>query len=161
MTSNIGSKAIRYGTSLGFRTSDEGKDYESMKSRLLDEVNRRFNPEFLNRIDEIVVFHSLGKEEMLSIVDILFLQLSERLRERGLNIELNDEARNILVEEGFDPVFGARPLRRAIQRMLEDPLAEEILTEKYDRGDTIQIKKRGDKLVFEKMAQEDVKTEKV
>ncbi len=160
MTSNIGSKEIRHGTSLGFRTSDEGKDYESMKSRLLDEVNRRFNPEFLNRVDEIVVFHSLGKEEMLSIVDILFLQLSERLRERGLNIELNDEARTKLVEEGFDPVFGARPLRRAIQRMLEDPLAEEILTEKYERGDTIQIKSKGNKLVFEKMAQEDVKTEK-
>jgi ATP-dependent Clp protease ATP-binding subunit ClpC len=150
MTSNIGSKEIKQGTSLGFHRTDDGKDYENMKRRLLDEVNRLFNPEFLNRIDEIVVFHSLGKEEMLAIVDIMFSEIKERVKEKGFDIVLHEEARNLLVEEGFDPAYGARPLRRAIQRLLEDPLAEEILTEKYARGDTIFVKMKNCKLVFEK-----------
>jgi ATP-dependent Clp protease ATP-binding subunit ClpC len=154
MTSNIGSKEIKHGTSLGFRTKDEGKDYESMKQRLLDEVNRRFNPEFLNRVDEIVVFHSLDKAEMMKIVDILFSKMRERMKERGIEIELNDEARELLVEEGFDPSYGARPLRRAMQRLLEDPLSEEILTEKFKRGDRIHVLRKEGKLSFERVVKE-------
>jgi ATP-dependent Clp protease ATP-binding subunit ClpC len=160
MTSNIGSKEIKHGTSLGFRTKDEGKDYESMKQRLMDEVNRRFNPEFLNRVDEIVVFHSLGKPEMMKIVDILFSKMKDRMKERAIEIELNDEARELLVEEGFDPSYGARPLRRAIQRLLEDPLSEEILTEKFNRGDRISVTRREGKLTFEKIAGKEKKAEK-
>lgn len=151
MTSNIGSKEIKQGTSLGFHKTDKGMNYENMKNRLLDEVNRRFNPEFLNRIDEIVVFHSLGKEEMFKIVDIMFSEVVERVKERGISIELSESGRELLVEEGFDPTFGARPLRRAIQRLLEDPLAEEILTEKYTRGDTIRVKRKENRLIFEKI----------
>ncbi len=151
MTSNIGSKEIKQGTSLGFHKIEVGRDYENMKRRLLDEVNRRFNPEFLNRVDEIVVFHALDKEEMLTIVDIMFLEIKSRVKERGFDIELSENAKDFLVEDGFDPTFGARPLRRAIQRLLEDPLAEEILTEKYTRGDAIFVDKRGDKLIFEKV----------
>ena len=131
-----------------------------MKRRLLDEVNRLFNPEFLNRIDEIIVFRSLGKEEMLSIVDILFSEVKGRVKEKGFDIVLGEEARNLLVEEGFDPAYGARPLRRAIQRLLEDPLAEEILTEKYVKGDTIFVKMKDCKLFFEK-ASKGVAIEKV
>ena len=160
MTSNIGSKEIKQGTSLGFQKTDDGKDYENMKRRLLDEVNRLFNPEFLNRIDEIIVFHSLGKEEMLTIVDILFSEVKGRVKEKGFDIVLGEEAKNLLVEEGFDPAYGARPLRRAIQRLLEDPLAEEILTEKYVKGDTIFVKMKDCKLFFEK-ASKGVAIEKV
>lgn len=161
MTSNVGSKEIKQGTSLGFRMKNEGKDYESMKQRLMDEVNRRFNPEFLNRVDEIVVFHSLGKQEMMKIVDILFLKIKERMKERGIEIELNDEARELLVEDGFDPSYGARPLRRAMQRLLEDPLSEEILTEKFKRGDNIQVIRKEGKLGFEKIIKGKKKEEKI
>ena len=160
MTSNIGSMEIKRGTSLGFHKSDEGRNYESMKNRLLDEVNRRFNPEFLNRVDEIVVFHSLGKKEMLKIVDILFSLVRLRVKERGFDIILSNDSKEFLVEEGFDPSYGARPLRRAIQRLIEDPIAEEILSEKFMRGDTILVERKGGKLVFEKM-KKGVKAEKV
>jgi ATP-dependent Clp protease ATP-binding subunit ClpC len=150
MTSNIGSKEIKRGTSLGFHKSDDSANYEGMKTRLLDEVNRQFNPEFLNRVDEIVVFHSLGKEDMLKIVDILFEKVKTRVKEKGFNIVLSDEAREFLVDEEFDPTFGARPLRRSIQRFLEDPLAEEILIEKFDRGDSIIVVCKDKKLGFER-----------
>ncbi len=150
ITSNIGSKEIKQGTSLGFHRTEQGRDYENMKRRLLDEVNRKFNPEFLNRVDEIVVFHALDKKQMLSIVDIMFEKVKARIKERGFDIQLTKEAKEMLVESGFDPNFGARPLRRAIQRLLEDPLAEEILTEKYKRGDTILVNSKDTKLVFEK-----------
>jgi len=160
ITSNIGSKEIKQGTSLGFHKTEQGRDYEHMKTRLLDEVNRTFNPEFLNRVDEIVVFHALDKKEMLSIVNIMFEKVKERVKERGFDIELRDKAKELLVEEGFDPDFGARPLRRAIQRLLEDPLAEEILTEKYKRGDTILVGREDNKIIFEKTKKE-FSTEKV
>lgn len=160
MTSNIGSKVIRHGTSLGFRKADEEEGYGSMKKKLLEEVDRRFNPEFLNRVEEIVVFHSLGKKEILQIVDIMFSKVRDRLKERGIDIKLSDPARELLVEDGFDPSFGARPLRRAIQRLLEDPLAEEILTEKHEKGDTILVNRDKKKLLFEKINQ-DVTAEKV
>jgi len=160
MTSNIGSKEIKHGTRLGFHKTGENGDYENMKTRLLDEVNRRFNPEFLNRVDDIVVFHALGKKEMLSIIDIMFSKVKSRVKERGFDIELSEKSREFLVEEGFDPSYGARPLRRAIQRLLEDPLAEEILSEKFIRGDTILVERKDNKLVFEKIAK-GVATEKV
>ncbi len=160
MTSNIGSKEIKHGTSLGFHKTGENGDYENMKTRLLDEVNRRFNPEFLNRVDDIVVFHALGKKEMLLIIDIMFSKVKSRVKERGFDIELSEKSRELLVEEGFDPSYGARPLRRAIQRLLEDPLAEEILSEKFMRGDTILVERKDNKLVFEKIAK-GVATEKV
>lgn len=160
MTSNIGSKEIKHGTSLGFHKTGEGRDYEDMKRRLLDEVNRRFNPEFLNRVDEIIVFHALGKKEMMAIIDIMFSKVKSRVKERGFDIELSEKSKELLVDEGFDPTYGARPLRRAIQRLLEDPLAEEILTEKYSRGDNIYVDMKDNKLVFEKIAK-GVATEKV
>ncbi|OQX56093.1 MAG: ATP-dependent Clp protease ATP-binding subunit ClpC [Candidatus Cloacimonas sp. 4484_209] len=160
MTSNIGSKVIKHGGSLGFRKTDEGMDYENMKARLMDEVNRRFNPEFLNRVDEIVVFHTLSKKEMMAIVDIMFDKVKMRVKERGLNLVLADKAKELLLEEGFDPTFGARPLRRAIQRLLEDPLAEEILNEKHKSGDTILVNRKNNKLTFEKLTRS-IATEKV
>ena len=126
MTSNIGTREISKGVTLGFQR-EPGLDYEKMKERLLEEVKRTFNPEFLNRVDEIVVFHSLGREEMKKIVEILVEEVKDRLKEKSIELSLTDEAKDLLIEDGFDPNYGARPLRRAIQRLLEDPLSEEVL----------------------------------
>jgi ATP-dependent Clp protease ATP-binding subunit ClpC len=147
MTSNIGTSRIRKG-SLGFGTREEEIDYDKMKERILAEVKTVFRPEFLNRIDDILVFHPLDKKHMSEIVDILFTELRERLKEKGLDIELTEDAKELLIEEGFDPNLGARPLRRAMQRILEDPLSEEILKEGYKRGTRITVVRKGDLLGF-------------
>jgi len=127
MTSNIGAREIRSSKSLGFTKETSESTYEQMKSKVTDELKRLFNPELLNRIDETVVFHSLGKPEILQIVDILTADVAKRVAEKSIAFALTDRAKEFLVEKGFDPVFGARPLRRAIQKHLEDPLAEELL----------------------------------
>jgi ATP-dependent Clp protease ATP-binding subunit ClpC len=127
MTSNVGAREIRASKSLGFVKESEQSSYDQMKSKVTDELKRLFNPELLNRIDETVVFHPLGKPEILQIVDILLTDVSKRIAEKNISFALTDRAKEFLVEKGFDPVFGARPLRRAIQKHLEDPLAEELL----------------------------------
>jgi ATP-dependent Clp protease ATP-binding subunit ClpC len=131
LTSNIGSAAITREAALGFAGArhDEGSDadYREMKSKLMKELRKLFRPEFLNRVDEVVVFHELKREDIEQIVDIQMRMLNARLDEHQLSLELSDAARELLVEEGYDPQFGARPLRRAIQRMIEDPLAEKLL----------------------------------
>lgn len=129
MTSNIGGTLINKSKrTLGFVSQEDAqRDYEEMKTLVLDEVRKTFRPEFLNRIDEIVVFHPLSKEDVSKIIDILVSDLRERLKSKGLDVVLAKSAREFLIEKGFDPVYGARPLKRAIQQYLEDPLAEEIL----------------------------------
>ncbi len=127
MTSNVGAREIRSNKSLGFAKESEESSYDQMKSKVTDELKRLFNPELLNRIDETVVFHQLGKPEIIQIVDILLADVSKRIAEKNISFALTDRAKEFLVEKGFDPVFGARPLRRAIQKHLEDPLAEELL----------------------------------
>jgi ATP-dependent Clp protease ATP-binding subunit ClpC len=127
MTSNLGARQIRGGKTLGFQKEDASSSYEQMKQKLMEETRRTFNPEFLNRIDEIIVFHSLGMREVLQIIDILLSDVSKRLKEKGINFELTPQAKEFLAEKGFNPTFGARPLKRAIQKLVEDPLAEEIL----------------------------------
>ncbi|NSW78014.1 MAG: ATP-dependent Clp protease ATP-binding subunit [Chthonomonadetes bacterium] len=142
MTSNIGARSIQGEPSMGFLSSAKPKEetereYESMKGRIMEELKRTFRPEFLNRIDEIVVFHALTFNEILQIVDLMVARVAQQARAQGIELEITQEVREMLAREGFDPQFGARPLRRAVQRLIEDPLAEEILLGRFSEGDTV------------------------
>ncbi|MGB2578345.1 ATP-dependent Clp protease ATP-binding subunit ClpC [Elusimicrobium simillimum] len=139
MTSNVGAREItNKGGGLGFAPqNNEAQEHDKMKQNVMEEVKKVFNPEFVNRIDEIVVFHSLNKEHLSEILDINLKKVTEKLQERDLHILLSDSARNFLIERGFDPKYGARPLLRALQRDLEDPLAEDILKKGYPNCSTI------------------------
>ncbi len=148
MTSNIGTKDIKKGGGVGFTHQRGDIPYDQMKTTVLEELRRRLNPEFLNRVDEVIVFHALEKEHMFKIVDILVGDVSERLKERGSVIELTPAAREFLVEKGFDPEYGARPIRRVIQRYLEDPLAEEMLKGAFSDGGVIVVDRGDEGLVF-------------
>ncbi|MFO8143649.1 MAG: ATP-dependent Clp protease ATP-binding subunit [Dehalococcoidales bacterium] len=144
MTSNIGAELIRKGSSIGFSvTSDEEKnrqqDYERMKDKLLGELKKTFRPEFLNRIDGVVVFHPLNKEHIRSIVDLMLAVVTERLAEKSIKLEVTDAAKDFLGEKGYDEVYGARPLRRVIQDMVEDKLSEGVLSCKFQSGDTAVV----------------------
>ncbi|MDI6703541.1 MAG: ATP-dependent Clp protease ATP-binding subunit [bacterium] len=149
MTSNIGAREIFQGTSLGFRTQDAKHSYEKMKEKVLAETKKVFTPEFLNRIDEVIVFHSLSEEDMLHIVELMIKRLNERLADQNIKIELEDGAKRFLIEKGFDPSYGARPLKRAIQNYIEDPLSEEMLQGRFKKG-TILVNVKDEKLTFEK-----------
>ncbi len=148
MTSNIGSKEIMRGTHVGFKKPDKGIDYEQMKEYLLEEIKDKFNPEFLNRIDESIVFQSLDRKMMALIVDIFFDEVRERVEEKGFEISLTEEAKEFLIEKGFDPEFGARPLKRVMQRQLEDKLAEGFLKGKWEKGNKIVVSIEGNDLIF-------------
>ncbi|MDI6839721.1 MAG: ATP-dependent Clp protease ATP-binding subunit [bacterium] len=147
MTSNIGTRELKR-AKIGFETKDEAIDYESMKSRLLEEVKKVFRPEFLNRIDEILVFRALGRSEMGKIVDLLFSELQLRMKEKGIALVLDNSAKELLIDEGFDPNFGARPLKRTMERMLEDPVSEKILEIGFKRGTKIIVVRNKEKLDF-------------
>jgi len=151
MTSNMGTRQAAAGKTLGFQKADPKTDYDKMKERILDEMKRTFNPELINRIDETVIFHSLDKGHILLIIDILTKNLVKRLSERNIDIEIAPEAREFITDKGWDPNFGARPLKRALQKYLEDPMAEELLKGEYG-GDCQVLVKRdmdADKLDFE------------
>lgn len=150
MTSNLGGEFInKTKSSIGFvESSHEEKEYEAMKTSVLAEVKRTFRPEFLNRLDEIVVFHQLTRDQIKIIIDILMDDVRKRLKEKSLEIHLTEGSQDFLVQEGFDPVYGARPLKRAIQRYIEDPLSEELLRGRFNEGDVISVELRNKKLVF-------------
>jgi ATP-dependent Clp protease ATP-binding subunit ClpC len=148
MTSNMSARAVSKGVSLGFQKDSEVGDYERMKENLLQEVRKAFNPEFLNRLDEITVFHTLTREHIKDIVDLLINQLNTQLIERGVTLELEPEAKEFIATDGYDPSFGARPLRRTIQRLIEDPLSEEVLKGHFKDGGEIVVRLEGDQLVF-------------
>jgi ATP-dependent Clp protease ATP-binding subunit ClpC len=141
MTSNIGAASISKNQSFGFSIGDEsGLSYDEMKSRVMGELKKVFRPELLNRIDEIIVFHKLAKEEIKSIIDLRGLKhLREQMAARGVTVELTEEAKDLLVEKGYDPAMGARPLRRAIQRFIEDPLADYVLGRQLEEGSTVLV----------------------
>jgi ATP-dependent Clp protease ATP-binding subunit ClpC len=144
MTSNVGASEIARNTPLGFSVGDEdaGMTYDDMKGRVMGELKKVFRPEFLNRIDEVIVFHKLTKEEITEIVDLLLLRIRESLTERELQLELTEAANDFLVEKGWDPSMGARPLRRAIQRYIEDPLADFVLQSQLpEEGGTVMVDK--------------------
>jgi ATP-dependent Clp protease ATP-binding subunit ClpC len=139
MTSNLGARDISKGGGLGFHSKDPRSSYEVIRDKVKEEVDRVFNPEFLNRVDDTIVFHPLTREEIGEIVHILLRDVRERLAEESLTLKLTDPAVAFLVERGFDEKFGARPLRRAIQRYLEDPLSEKILMAEFASGDEIEV----------------------
>ncbi|HEC78146.1 MAG TPA: ATP-dependent Clp protease ATP-binding subunit [candidate division WOR-3 bacterium] len=148
MTSNVGTADIKRSDGLGFTKASADLSYEKMKTKLLEQVKKLFSPEFLNRIDEIIVFRQLTKEDMKKIVDILINEVEERLQERNMVLELDETSKELLVEEGFDPEFGARPIKRTIRRLIEDPLSEEILKGKIKDGKRICLIRSGDKIAF-------------
>jgi ATP-dependent Clp protease ATP-binding subunit ClpC len=145
MTSNIGSASISKNVSLGFTLSNEdGLSYDDMKTRVMGDLKKVFRPELLNRIDEIIVFPKLTKDEILQIVDLLMNRLRVQMAEHEVTIELTDEAKDLLVDKGWDPTMGARPLRRAIQRYIEDPLADFVLGRQLEPGSTILVARKND-----------------
>lgn len=161
MTSNVGASMIASQSKLGFSTAqDEKKDkYEKLKDTVMDELKKAFRPEFLNRIDDIIVFAHLSKEEIRQIVDLMLKDLLKRLGERELSVEVTDEVKDYLAKDGYSEAYGARPLRRLIQKKIEDVLAEEILTNKYLPGDVILLKMQDEKIAFEKAKQSKKKEE--
>ena len=148
MTSNIGAREIHKGGGYGFSRSGDEADYEAMSGRIIEQVRRVFNPEFINRVDEIVVFRQLTRDDMLQIIDIVIEEMLSKVSDRHITIELTKGAKEYIADKGFDPVFGARPLKRTIQRFVENPIAEEILKGKFTDGSLIRVKKRGDDLEF-------------
>ncbi|HZN57922.1 MAG TPA: ATP-dependent Clp protease ATP-binding subunit, partial [Planctomycetota bacterium] len=149
MTSNIGANIIKNQASLGFKRTSADRTYEDMKKELLDEVEKHFRPEFLNRLDETIVFQSLSREDLSKIIDIEIHHVQERLEGMGLTLSLSEEARDYLIIKGYNPEFGARPLRRAIEQYIEDPLAEEMLRGAYSGKHSIRVSVRDDHLYFE------------
>jgi ATP-dependent Clp protease ATP-binding subunit ClpC len=153
MTSNIGAELIRKGSSIGFASrSDETKvhemDYEKMKEKLLEELKKTFRPEFLNRIDSVMVFHALTKEHIRKIVDLLLVTTIQQLAEKGMKLEITDAAKDFLGEKGYDETFGARPLRRVIQDMVEDKLSDSLLRGQFRTGDTVIVDLDGEEIVI-------------
>ncbi|MFC1912714.1 ATP-dependent Clp protease ATP-binding subunit [Chloroflexota bacterium] len=157
MTSNTGVELIRRESDIGFvsrkdETKNLQENYEKMKNKIMDEVKKTFRPEFLNRLDEIIVFHELTEEQLGSVVEIMIKDLQKRLAERKLGVELTKKAKTWLAKEGYDPVFGARPLRRAIERYVENPLSTQLLRGEFSPGDTITVDLKGDGLTFKAKA---------
>ncbi|MCD6335104.1 MAG: ATP-dependent Clp protease ATP-binding subunit [Candidatus Latescibacteria bacterium] len=148
MTSNLGTREIGENRSLGFQKTSKKWDHKRMKEKILAEMKRTFNPEFLNRVDETVVFRSLGRKEILKIIDILLEEVNERAAAKELTLDLTPGARSLIAEKGYDPSYGARPLRRTIQKLVEDPLTEELLEGKFKEGGKLRVSKKGDDLVF-------------
>ena len=148
LTSNVGSDVLRKNTTLGFGKQSDGQDYEVMRGRILDEAKKFFRPEFLNRLDDIIVFRTLGKPELIQILELEVKKILERIARRNVPVILDDKARELLIEKGFDPQYGARPMRRAVEKYLEDPLAEEILRGTLTEGESVYVTSDKEKLVF-------------
>ena len=149
MTSNVGSREIGSGGVLGFQKSDADSYQQVMENKITDAMKKTFNPEFLNRIDDAVVFHALRKEDIAAIVDITLGEFKERLQLRSIAVRITPGAKNLIAEKGFDQAFGARYLKRTVQKLLEDPLAEVILQGRFSEGSRIRVTKKGEELVFD------------
>ena len=153
MTSNAGAELIRRETGLGFHKAESQQtaqeQYDKMKDKVLAEMKKLFRPEFLNRIDATVVFRALGREQIREIIDLQLGRTAKQLTEQRLTMEVSDGAKDLLMDKGFDPVFGARPMRRAIQNLIEDPLAEGLLHGRFQPGDVVLIDRSGDDLILE------------
>ena len=144
MTSNVGAKDITRNRSLGFGAGDATLDFDRMRDKVREELQHAFNPEFLNRLDEVIVFHPLSRDHIAQIVNVLLAEVQKRLREEELSLRLTEGAVDFLVQHGYDQTYGARPLKRAIQRYIEDPLSERILLAEYRRGDEVEVDVSGD-----------------
>jgi ATP-dependent Clp protease ATP-binding subunit ClpC len=148
MTSNVGADLIRRQTTMGFGAPKDTQDYDTMREKILEETKRVFKPEFLNRLDEIIVFHTLSKPDLLKIVDLEVDKVKRRLKLKEIEIVLDEAAHEFVINKGYDPTYGARPMRRAVERYLEDPLAEELLRGGVKAGDVVEVTVAGDKLAF-------------
>jgi ATP-dependent Clp protease ATP-binding subunit ClpC len=151
LTSNLGARDIVKGQTLGFSVQEAGGlAYDTLKERVTGELKKVFRPEFLNRVDEVIVFHDLTADEIMSIVDLMFERLRDQLLGQGIGIQLTPSARELLAGEGFDPALGARPLRRAIQRLVEDPLSEQLLAGEWQPGEVVRVDVEDGAIVFSK-----------
>ncbi|MEY2851888.1 MAG: ATP-dependent Clp protease ATP-binding subunit ClpC [Verrucomicrobiota bacterium] len=148
MTSNVGAELIRKGNVMGFGVPTQEQDYNSLKGKILEETKKVFKPEFLNRLDDQIVFHSLTRDDLSKIVSLEVAKVAARLKDKGVEIELNAEASTFLIEKGYEPQYGARPLRRAIEKFLEDPIAEEIIRGKIKSGDKVKVGADKEALTF-------------
>jgi ATP-dependent Clp protease ATP-binding subunit ClpC len=149
MTSNIGADIIKNQSGLGFRRKSADATYEQTKEILMKEIERHFRPEFLNRVDDIIMFRQLTREDLKAIVDIELAKVRERLASQGLQLVLNDDAKDFVIEKGYNPDFGARPLKRAIENFIEDPISEELLRGSYKGQNRITVSVKEDHLYFE------------
>jgi ATP-dependent Clp protease ATP-binding subunit ClpC len=152
MTSNVGSDVIRKQGTMGFAPVSDETSYEKMRDKTLDESKKTFRPEFLNRLDDVIVFRSLTKPDLIAILDLEINKVLGRLKARNIQLAFSEAAREFLVQKGYDPQYGARPMRRAVERYLEDPLAEEILRGNVHDGEPVQVGVEGEKLVFQQTA---------
>ncbi|MEA3441990.1 MAG: ATP-dependent Clp protease ATP-binding subunit [Chloroflexota bacterium] len=159
MTSNVGAELIKQDMSIGFATHIEGGEkrqieYDRMKEKVLGELKKTFRPEFLNRVDATVVFHALNKDHIRQIVDLMLKQVTSSLKEKDITLEITSEAKDLLGSKGYDPVFGARPLRRVIQDLVEDPLSETLLRGEFSPGDTVIVDRRGEEILMRPLVKE-------
>jgi ATP-dependent Clp protease ATP-binding subunit ClpC len=148
MTSNVGSESLRKQSMIGFGSASEEHNYERMKDKIMEEAKRVFRPEFLNRLDDVVVFRQLSKPDLIQILDLEVAKVMARLKHKNIRLELDGKAKDFLTEKGFDPAYGARPMRRAVERYLEDPLAEDIIRGAFSENEPITVTVEGDKLIF-------------
>ncbi|MCD6406125.1 MAG: ATP-dependent Clp protease ATP-binding subunit, partial [Planctomycetes bacterium] len=156
MTSNIGADLIKSQASMGFRKSSDTMDYDKMKEILHSEIEKHFRPEFLNRLDEVIFFKPLDRDDLRKIVGIEVGRVTERLQQRGIMLELSPEAKEFIIDKGYKPDFGARPLRRAVENFIEDPLSEEILRGSFKGKDRVVVRLKEDHLYFDAEAREAV-----
>ncbi len=148
MTSNVGAELIKKQTQLGFGAPKLDDNYDNMREKILDETKRVFKPEFLNRLDDIIVFHTLTKPDLVTIVNLEVSKVVDRIKLKNIHLELDETAKDFLIEKGYDPQYGARPMRRAVEKYLEDPMAEDMLRGNIKPGETVQVKRDGEKLAF-------------
>ena len=148
LTSNVGAELIKKQTTLGFGAPKHDEGYDTMQGKILEETKKVFKPEFLNRLDDIIVFHTLSKEMLTRIVDLEVAKVASRIKDKEIILTLDAASHEFLIEKGYDPTYGARPMRRAVERYLEDPMAEEILRGTFKAGDQVQVTRDGEKLVF-------------
>jgi ATP-dependent Clp protease ATP-binding subunit ClpC len=152
MTSNVGAETIKKQSTMGFSPINDENSYERMREKIMDEAKRQFRPEFLNRLDDIIVFRSLTKPDLIEILDLEIGKVMERLKAKNLVLNLDAKAKDFLVEKGYDPTYGARPMRRSVERYLEDPLAEELLKGNLHEGEPVEVTAEGGKLTFSQKA---------
>jgi ATP-dependent Clp protease ATP-binding subunit ClpC len=145
MTSNVGARDMVKGKTLGFAQSDSKASFERMAEKVREEINKVFNPEFLNRLDDVIVFHPLTREHIAKIVEILLRDVQARLADEELTLRLTPAGSDFLVDHGYDEHYGARPLKRAVQKYIEDPLSEKILIGEFARGDEVEVDVAPDK----------------
>ena len=145
---NVGAELIKRQAAMGFGAIADHGSYEVMSDKILEESKRVFKPEFLNRLDDMIVFHQLERNDLVKIVDLEVAKVIERVRAKDVKVQLDRGAVEFLIDKGYDPIYGARPMRRAVEKFLDDPLAEELLRENIQQGDTLEVHAGGEQLAF-------------